>query len=461
MAMSWSRRMRHLNAALAAGFIGVWPLAVSAQRLVVPRTALMDEPFAVRATGLRPGARVMIRATMPDSARRVWSAEAEYVADARGEIDVSRDPSVGGAYDGVDAMGLVTAMDLPDQPGTAVYVAPALDSVPTTFALSADGRQVDSAVIVRRFVAPSVRVVALDRATGLVGTYFAAAARTRAPAVLVLGGSEGGNSAADVASLLASHGFATLSLAYFGVEPLARELDRIPLEYFGRAIDFLALQPGVDSTAIGVLGTSKGAEAALLVAARDARIRAVAAYAPSSVAWSCICASADHSSWSVEGTDVPNVPPGRDPSIATVAGQPMRPVVHYRYRMRDTAVADRARIPVERINGPVMLVAGEADALWPSAEMARALDGHLSATRGRTGDTLLVYAGAGHRIGKAYVPAGTTRMAGGRLETGGSARANAAAQADAWPRVLRFLERALGDARPAAVTGTARRAPRS
>jgi dienelactone hydrolase len=108
-----------------------------------------------------------------------------------------------------------------------------------------------------------------------------------------------------------------------------------------------------------------------------------------------------------------------------------------------------------------MLVAGEADALWPSAEMARALDGHLSATRGRTGDTLLVYAGAGHRIGKAYVPAGTTRMAGGRLETGGSARANAAAQADAWPRVLRFLERALGDARPAAVTGTARRAPRS
>jgi len=55
----------------------------------------------------------------------------------------------------------------------------------------------------------------------------------------------------------------------------------------------------------------------------------------------------------------------------------------------------------------------------------------------------LSYAGAGHLIGKAYLPAGSTRVAGGRLETGGTPQANAAAQADAWPQVLRFLEAAL------------------
>ncbi len=52
---------------------------------------------------------------------------------------------------------------------------------------------------------------------------------------------------------------------------------------------------------------------------------------------------------------------------------------------------------------------------------------------------VLNYRGAGHRIGKSYIPAGSTRVAGGRLETGGTAAANAAAQADAWPRVLEFL----------------------
>jgi hypothetical protein len=59
------------------------------------------------------------------------------------------------------------------------------------------------------------------------------------------------------------------------------------------------------------------------------------------------------------------------------------------------------------------------------------------------GDTILIYPDAGHRIGKSYLPAGSTRVAGGRLETGGTPQANALAQADAWPTVLHFLATAL------------------
>ncbi len=443
MSILTTHRVRRLAGAMAT-LIAVAPAGTSAQQLVVPATAAMDEAFSVRATGLRVGERATIRATMRDSAQQTWRAEAEYVADARGEIDVARHPSLGGSYVGVEPMGLATSMDLPDRAGTAVYVPPSLGDVPVTYTLVGRERQLDSAVVVRRFQAPGVRATVLEQESGLVGTLFTPAVPRASRAVLVLGGSEGGNSATDVAALLASRGYTTLALAYFGVAPLPRELDRIPLEYFGRAIDFLVRQPKLDSTAIAVLGTSKGAEAALLVAARDPRVRAVIAYAPSSVAWSCICQDVDHSSWSVDGVDVPSVPPGRDPSVSMVAGEPMRPAVHYQYRMRDSAAVERARIRVERIRGPVMLVAGEADALWPSAMMARSVRARLAATSGRSGDTLLVYTGAGHRIGKAYLPAGTTRVAGGRLETGGSARANAAAQQDAWPQVLRFLERSLG-----------------
>jgi hypothetical protein len=206
-----------------------------------------------------------------------------------------------------------------------------------------------------------------------------------------------------------------------------------------RAITYLARRPEVDSTRIAILGTSKGAEAALLVAARDPRVRAVVAYAPSSVAWSCICSTPAHASWSVGGAAVTSIPPGRDPGVVAASGEPQRPAVHYRYRLRDPVVAERAAIPVERINGPIMLVAGGADELWPSAEMARQIRERRARAAHRAGDTTLVYPDAGHRIGKSYLPAGSTRVAGGRLETGGTPRANAAAQADAWPRVLRFL----------------------
>ena len=140
---------------------------------------------------------------------------------------------------------------------------------------------------------------------------------------------------------------------------------------------------------------------------------------------------------------MPSVPPGRDPAHPAVPGQPQRPAVHYRYRLRDTAAVEKAAIPVERIRGPVLFVAGDSDQLWPSGDMTEQLRARLASVDRPPGDILLVYPGAGHLIGKSYLPAGSTRVAAGRIETGGSPRANAAAQADAWPRALRFLSQAL------------------
>jgi dienelactone hydrolase len=215
------------------------------------------------------------------------------------------------------------------------------------------------------------------------------------------------------------------------------------LEYFDPAIAFLRAQPSVDSASIALFGTSKGAEAALLVAAQNASVRAVVAYAPSSVAWSCICSQSEHSSWSRGGAPVPYVPPGSDPTVPTVPGQPLRPVVNYRYRLRDSSAAARAAIQVEHIRGPVMIIAGDADALWPSGDMARQLRARLAHAPREPANAILIYPDAGHLIGKAYLPAGSTRVAGGRIETGGTPLANSMAQADAWPRVLMFLSAAL------------------
>ena len=419
------------------------PALAGAQHVSAPTRALMDEILDVRVRGLPSGGRATLRASMRDSAGRSWTAAADFVADPRGEIIPARHAAQAGAYVGVDPMGLVTMMDVADRPGTLRYATPTLGDVPLGIALVVNDRIVDSATVIRRFAPADVRIVDVREPGGLVGTLFLPATPAPAPAILAIGGSEGGNSATDVAAQLAAHGFAALSAAYFGVEGLPSAIDEIPLEYFDRAIAFLRAQPSVDSSRVGLFGTSKGAEAALLIAAQNPGVRAVVAYAPSSVAWSCICTSAEHSSWTRAGTPLPNVPPGRDPAHPAVQGQPQRPSVHYRYRLRDTAAVEKAAIPIERIRGPVLFVAGDSDELWPSGEMARELRARLATADRPPGDVIMIYPGAGHLIGKSYLPAGSTRIAGGRIETGGSPRANAAAQADAWPRALRFLSQAL------------------
>jgi dienelactone hydrolase len=73
------------------------------------------------------------------------------------------------------------------------------------------------------------------REGGLVGTFFRPSTPGPHPAVIVLGGSDGGLREGS-AAVLARQGYATLALAYFGVEGLPPELVEVPVEYFGRAI---------------------------------------------------------------------------------------------------------------------------------------------------------------------------------------------------------------------------------
>jgi dienelactone hydrolase len=60
----------------------------------------------------------------------------------------------------------------------------------------------------------------------------------RHPAVLVVGGSEGGRPLRP-AAWLASHGYVALALAYFRFEDLPPQLESIPLEYFQEALRWM------------------------------------------------------------------------------------------------------------------------------------------------------------------------------------------------------------------------------
>jgi len=114
-------------------------------------------------------------------------------------------------------------------------------------------------------VGPGVTFKLLDE-DGLRGAWFLPPGDGPHPAVIILGGSEGGLPAGSAAPLLASHGYATLALAYFGLPGLPRGLVNIPLEYFGKAIAHVRAAVAPRNDFVAVYGGSRGGELALLVA---------------------------------------------------------------------------------------------------------------------------------------------------------------------------------------------------
>jgi dienelactone hydrolase len=205
------------------------------------------------------------------------------------------------------------------------------------------------------------------------------------------------------------------------------------------------------------MGMSRGSELALLAGALLDDVAAVVAVAPSGVSWAGIgpAGMLDAPAWTFRGEDVPHAPrvaavPGRSsmPSPTGPPGQPvhLRPI--FEALLSDGEAVRAAEIPVERVDGPILLVSGGSDAMWPSTEMA-----DIAVRRAAEHDFAhsivhLRYPDAGHLcFGVPGAPVltetGPHPVTGVSYALGGTRAANAAARADSWPRMLAFLSEAL------------------
>jgi dienelactone hydrolase len=267
----------------------------------------------------------------------------------------------------------------------------------------------------------------------------------RHPAILVLGGSEGGLQGSEPeARLLAKQGYVTMALAYFGAPGLPEQLTNLPLEYFKTALDTLRDRPDVDPSRIGLIGTSKGGEGALLIASKYPEVKVVVAGVPSSVAWQGIDTK-DYAnpsgSWTKDGKPVPFLP--YDTSGAFDPSNFMKSI-HDMYARSLTKIDSHpdAVIAVEHIDGPVLLICGQADALWPSCPMSQAIVARLKAKGFRHNVELLAYPNAGHAAFGPPAPANSPRAAQYPMY-GGDISGNLAARADGWDKATAFLAAAL------------------
>lgn len=276
-------------------------------------------------------------------------------------------------------------------------------------------------------------------AAGVVGNYYPAEADP-APGILVLGGSEGGISAgADaVARALHAEGFSALALHYFGDPGGTTRMSEIPLETFDRGIDWLADQPQVLPDRLGVVGGSKGGEAAVLLGSRRPDLRAVVGLTPSHVVWQGFDLGSPWqsvgSTWSSDGVGLPYLPNGRYSPGGDLVDM---------YRDGLAALSDHpdAVIPVERSTAPYLLVCGEADILWPACEMSQQV-AQRAAARGGPPVTVLSYPDSGHLGVGPPVPIDDP-FHKHLADVGGTVEGNAAARADSWPQIVAFLRQHL------------------
>ena len=404
-------------------------------QIIVKDNVVIGDTVSLRATGLPPGKQVTIGAEIIDRSGRIWRSSADFTSTNRGEVDVSKQAPLAGSYSGVDPLGLFWSMEDTKEVSKDKSTFDTDQATTVTFRVTSEGKLLAERSQKRWRQMPGVTSIEV-REKGLVATFFKPQGNRPRPGIILVGGSEGGIAwQKNTGAILASHGYASLALAYFGMEGIAGNLQKIPLEYCQEAITWMAAHPSVDSRRLAVIGVSKGAELALLLGSRFPQIKAVAAYVPSAVVFQCTAPGFPRvSSWSFKGEELPFVPYAPSERFA----KSRKLVDLYDASLENQAAFDKAVIQVEKTQGPILLISGKDDSLWPSTKMSELIVARLKHNKFRHAYTHVAYDGAGHGIARpGYFPTADT------LRNGGSLQGNAHAQAKGWKELLAFLARSL------------------
>jgi dienelactone hydrolase len=268
-----------------------------------PSSGWIDvRPITYQVSGLCQGTPTdtyTITLTSTDAHNVLWQSSAKYQvirkiqSDGTGTIDLWMDKPTSGTYPTeIDPAGLFDSMvpSNPSNPPDPKYWYYRWPHGPQPFTFTVTGGDLPSAgfsaTITRKAWWPGTFERGPAHGFGFYGEYFrppvprGEALHTHA-AVLIFGGSEGGlNPLVTLpARLLAAKGFAVLALEYFkpqlgnpGMQTAQSDpsfpptLANIPLSYFAGALQWLSLRPIVDPNRLFVWGTSRGSEAALLLA---------------------------------------------------------------------------------------------------------------------------------------------------------------------------------------------------
>lgn len=290
---------------------------------------------------------------------------------------------------------------------------------------------------------PKVTVEKKDLAVdGYAGIWFKSNSSEADKVIIVLSGSEGGANSL-FALKLANEGYNALALPYFGFKGLPNALERIPLEFVEPSLK--AIKAAYPQKKIYIMGPSRGSELSLLLASKYREIQGVIGIVPSHYVWGANTENfKTRSAWTWRGEDIPfNQGKGDFDLITTEDG-----VRAYSNRgvfergLEGVAIQNRHAVELKNINGPVLLIGGEDDQVWPSCDFIDEAK-KILAPLNRDSE-FACFAEAGHGFG---LPGMSTIQRtvfqpymGIQLAFGGTARASGEMNQAGWQKVLSFLK---------------------
>jgi dienelactone hydrolase len=289
-------------------------------------------------------------------------------------------------------------------------------------------------------LAEGVRVEPLNEGD-LQGLIFRANEKRRRSGVIISIPGSGGAVDHMWAPELAAQGFDVIAPAMFNYSGRPAYHEDLPLEYLVEVVAWAHRNLGPN---VAIQGSSRGAEAALLLGAlAPNEVVAIVAMSPFDRVFGGWRPDFDGAigGWTWQGNTLAALPMLADDGRKAAPDEIVPLVGAYRSL---AALADASTlIPAEQINAPVLLISGADDKMWPSAEGCRRLLGRMCANLNVSHIDL---PGTGHSI---FAPSMTTSQCGvlrhvvtGRLyATGGNPETAASAARRIRTALIDFYDR--------------------
>eukprot|EP00795_Rhopilema_esculentum_P012915 gene12915-3670_t len=416
--------------------------------IIAPKCpVLVDQRIQIKVKNLSPFQSVTLRVELNSDKSELFESYGHYIADKDGELNLSRDSSFGGTYKGIDNMGLFWSMLLvPGQRKGVRFLARDVTK-PMEFRVFLFDRHVMSqgnvdnpkqaveklpeplakTKILRTYLADHVerKEISVGR---IRGTLFVPKGSRKLPGVIDMFGADG-DLIESRAAILASHGFVTFALAYFGYKDLPKSPNNIDLQYFIEAVKWFASHERVYPSGIGYIGSSAGGQIALNVGTECSLVRAVVG-----ISTADILAITLKYKGEVRGLNG-----GFKPEHCHINEK--NEVLSIDVDKLDPVEFRNSKNPVEKFEGKIMLVTGDDDMCPNMSDCALRMQRRLN-EHGRESATILHYPGTGHLIDVPFMP--TCRIAYFPYHEvyilwGGSVTEQSAAHEHAWRAIRRFL----------------------
>jgi len=421
---------------------------------VTPSPIIRGAPVSIKIEKLMSSNPITVNVKGTDQLGQAWNSSAVF-KPVNGGVDVSTATPLSGSYKNAGPEGLFCAMSLDP---AAKNVTPMVGIYKTDITVIQNGVEAGKAQL---SFTDSSGIVETVVSTDIFGwLYSPATAAAESPALIVLGGSEGGARKDLAAGLASTLRVPVFALAYFGLadSTLPYTLQDIPLEYFGKAMDWLNSQAGIKKDSFAVMGISRGAELALLLSSRyPGRIKNVVANVPSSVLWSGEGQDPNAPSWTAGGNPIPFIKTVMSPELyeeymaVMKSGTPFsfRKVYEHSLTLLTPDQIAKASIPVENISGAIMLLSSGLDGVWQSDTFAAEIAARLASSGFTHEVTNLSYPFSGHLIQNGYQPTTLNKYfvpyQNIWMDLGGTPEGSAEANIDSWPKMLQFLGKVLSN----------------